>query len=151
MEIIFDRRLIALDQNITSASQAIELSGTLLARQQICRPEYITAMLDVYKDFGPAIVIDSGLAMPHARPEKGAIRTGFSLITIRQPLHFGHEEFDPVSVIIGIAGADADNHIKMIQIIAALIESDIVSFLREEHDINAVFNFIHNKMESSLC
>ncbi len=71
MEIIFDRRLIALDQNITSASQVIELSGTLLARQQICRPEYITAMLDVYKDFGPAIVIDSGLAMPHARPEKG--------------------------------------------------------------------------------
>ncbi|MFQ9623996.1 MAG: PTS sugar transporter subunit IIA, partial [Enterobacteriaceae bacterium] len=113
--------------------------------------EYITAMLDVYKDFGPAIVIDSGLAMPHARPEKGAIRTGFSLITTRQPLHFGHEEFDPVSVIIGIAGADADNHIKMIQIIATLIESDIVSFLREEHDINAVFNFIHNKMESSLC
>ena len=56
-----------------------------------------------------------------------------------------------MSVIIGIAGADADNHIKMIQIIATLIESDIVSFLREEHDINAVFNFIHNKMESSLC
>ncbi len=107
----FDRRLIALDQNITSASQAIELSGTLLARQQICRPEYITAMLDVYKDFGPAIVIDSGLAMPHARPERGHPHR-FSLITTRQPLHFGHEEFDPVSVIIGIAGADADNHIK---------------------------------------
>lgn len=70
MEIIFDRRLIALDQNITSASQAIELSGTLLARQQICRPEYITAMLDVYKDFGPAIVIDSGGDAPRA-PRKG--------------------------------------------------------------------------------
>ena len=33
----------------------------------------------------------------------------------------------------------------MIQIIASLIESDIVSFLREEHDVNTVFNFIHNK------
>ena len=33
----------------------------------------------------------------------------------------------------------------MIQIIATLIESDIVSFLREEHDVNTVFNFIHNK------
>ncbi len=151
MEIIFDRRLIALDQNITTASQAIELSGRLLAHQQICRPEYINAMFEVYQGFGPAIVIDSGLAMPHARPETGAIRTGFSLITPRQPLYFGHEEFDPVNVIIGIAGADAGSHIKMIQIIASLIESNIVSFLREEHDINAVFNFIRNKMESSLC
>ncbi|WP_434666918.1 PTS sugar transporter subunit IIA [Klebsiella sp. B345] len=151
MEIIFDRRLIALNQNISTASQAIELSGTLLTRQKICRPEYINAMLEVYEDFGPAIVIDDGLAMPHARPEKGASRTGFSLITTQHPIHFGHEEFDPVSVIIGIAGADANSHIKMIQIIASLIESDIVAFLRKQHDINTVFNFIHNKMETSLC
>lgn len=147
MEIIFDPTLIALKQNISTAEQAIEFAGSLLVRQNICRVEYIGEMLEVYRDFGPAIVIDYGLAMPHARPEKGALLTGFSLVTTQQPIAFGYEEFDPVNVIIAIAGADADSHIKMIQLIASLIESDIVSFLQQENDINSVLHFIQKQME----
>ena len=85
--------------------------------------------------------------MPHARPEKGALLTGFSLVTSQQPIAFGHEEFDPVNVIIAIAGADADSHIKMIQLIASLIESDIVTFLQQENDIHSVLHFIQKQME----
>ncbi|EIW0691794.1 PTS transporter subunit EIIA, partial [Klebsiella pneumoniae] len=104
-------------------------------------------MLTVYEDFGAAIVIDDGIAMPHARPEKGALQTGFSLVTTATPISFGHDEFDPVSVVIAIAGADADSHIKMIQLIASLIESDIVTFLQQENDVNSVLHFIQKQME----
>ena len=58
------------------------------------------------------------------------------------PFVYGHEEFDPVNVIIAIAGADADSHIKMIQLIASLIESDIVTFLQQANDIDSVLHFI---------
>lgn len=151
MDIIFNPGLIALKQNISSPEQAIELAGSLLTRQHICRPEYVSEMLEVYRGFGSAIVLDDGLAMPHARPEKGALRTGFSLVTSQQPIVFGHEEFDPVNVIIAIAGANADSHIRMIQLIASLIESDIVTFLQQENDSNSVLHFIQKHMESSLC
>ncbi|MCS6016791.1 PTS sugar transporter subunit IIA, partial [Klebsiella pneumoniae subsp. pneumoniae] len=63
------------------------------------------------------------------------------------PISFGHDEFDPVSVVIAIAGADADSHIKMIQLIASLIESDIVTFLQQENDVNSVLHFIQKQME----
>lgn len=151
MNIIFNPELIALKQPLSSAEQAIEFAGTLLIRQNICRPEYVRSMLEVYQDFGPAIVIDYGLAMPHARPEKGALQTGFSLVTSQQPINFGNEEFAPVNVIIAIAGADANNHIRMIQLIASLIESDLVTFLQQEHEVNSVLHFIQKQMESSLC
>lgn len=151
MNIIFNPELIALKQPLSSAEQAIEFAGTLLIRQNICRPEYVGSMLEVYQDFGPAIVIDYGLAMPHARPEKGALQTGFSLVTSQQPINFGNEEFDPVNVIIAIAGADANNHIRMIQLIASLIESNLVTFLQQEHEVNSVLHFIQKQMESSLC
>ena len=147
MEIIFDPSLIALKQNISRAEEAIELAGSLLARRQICSAEYVNEMLTVYEDFGAAIVIDDGIAMPHARPEKGALQTGFSLVTTATPISFGHDEFDPVSVVIAIAGADADSHIKMIQLIASLIESDIVTFLQQENDVNSVLHFIQKQME----
>ena len=147
MDIIFDPTLIALKQNISHAEEAIELAGSLLARRQICSAEYVNEMLTVYEDFGAAIVIDDGIAMPHARPEKGALQTGFSLVTTATPVTFGHDEFDPVTVVIAIAGADADSHIKMIQLIASLIESDIVTFLQQENDVNSVLHFIQKQME----
>ena len=147
MEIIFDPSLIALKQNISRAEEAIELAGSLLARRQICSAEYVNEMLTVYEDFGAAIVIDDGIAMPHARPEKGALQTGFSLVTTATPISFGHDEFDPVSLVIAIAGADADSHIKMIQRIASLIGSDIVTFLHQENDVNSVLHFIQKQME----
>lgn len=81
-------------------------------------------------------------------PGKGALQTGFSLVTTATPISFGHDEFDPVSVVIAIAGADADSHIKMIQLIASLIESDIVTFLQQENDVNSVLHFIQNKWSS---
>ncbi|EPT7313492.1 PTS system ascorbate-specific IIA component [Klebsiella oxytoca] len=147
MDIIFNAELVALKQDISNAVQGIEFAGKLLTQQNICHPEYVNEMVEVYQDFGPAIVIDYGLAMPHARPEKGALLTGFSLVTSRQPIVFGHEEFDPVNVIIAIAGADADSHIKMIQLIASLIESDIVTFLQQANDIDSVLHFIQQQME----
>ena len=81
--------------------------------RQICSAEYVNEMLTVYEDFA-AIVIDDGIAcrMPG---RKRALQTGFSLVTTATPISFGHDEFDPVSVVIAIAGADADSHIKMIQ------------------------------------
>lgn len=147
MEIIFDPTLIALKQNLSTAEDAIRSAGSLLVKKNICRAEYVEEMIEVYQNFGPAIVIDYGLAMPHARPEKGALRTGFALITTQQPISFGHDEFDPVSVIIAIAGADADSHIKMIQVIASLIESDIVNFLQQNNDVNSALHFIQKQME----
>lgn len=79
MEIIFDPSLIALKQNISRAEEAIELAGSLLARCQICSAEYVNEMLTVYEDFGAAIVIDDGIAMPHARPKKGHCKPDFRL------------------------------------------------------------------------
>ncbi len=49
--------------------------------------------------------------MPHARPEKG-ITDRVLTCHHRHAISFGHDEFDPVSVVIAIAGADADSHIK---------------------------------------
>lgn len=147
MDIIFDNMLISLNQDILTAEQAIEFAGELLVQKNICNQDYVNEMVEVYRCFGPAIVIDYGLAMPHARPEKGALQTGFSLVTTQRPISFGHTEFDPVNVIIAIAGADADNHIKMIQVIATLIESDIVTFLQKENEIDAVLHFIRKHME----
>ncbi|CNH38590.1 PTS sugar transporter subunit IIA [Yersinia pekkanenii] len=151
MDIIFNHSLLALNKDLPTPEESIRYAGQLMVNQGICSEAYINEMCNVYKVFGSAIVLDYGIVMPHARPEKGALKTGFSLVTTFNALNFGHKEFDPVKVIIAIAGADADSHIKMIQLIATMIESGIVKFLENENDHHIVMNFIQREMEKSLC
>ncbi|CNI76487.1 MULTISPECIES: PTS sugar transporter subunit IIA [Yersinia] len=151
MDIIFNHSLLSLNKEISTPEESIRYAGQLMANQGICSEAYIDEMCHVFQVFGSAIVLDYGIAMPHARPEKGALKTGFSLVTVVNPLNFGHEEFDPIKVVIAISGADADSHIKMIQLIATLIESGIVDFLENENDHHTVMDFIQREMEESLC
>ncbi|WP_392565956.1 PTS sugar transporter subunit IIA [Utexia brackfieldae] len=81
MTIKFNLDLITLDAHYTSANEAIEAAGNLLLTNELCNQNYVHAMQNTYQQFGSYIVLDNGLAMPHARPEHGALTTGFCIIT----------------------------------------------------------------------
>ena len=59
--------------------------------------------------------------MPHARPENGVLQTGFSLVTLEQPVAFGHQENDPVDIVIGFAAVNKTSHILALKEIAAYL------------------------------
>jgi mannitol/fructose-specific phosphotransferase system IIA component (Ntr-type) len=48
---------------------------------EICSAEYVNEMLTVYEDFGAAIVIDDGIAMPHARLSASAPAIAMTTVT----------------------------------------------------------------------
>ena len=45
------------------------------------KQSYVDGIIASVKELGPYIVIADGIAMPHTRPEQGAIGIGCSLIT----------------------------------------------------------------------
>lgn len=142
MGIIFNPSLIELNANATTAEEAIEKAGQRLIDAQICSSNYVQAMLDVYHEYGAYIVLDTGIAMPHARPEMGAKATGFSILQLAQPVIFNHADFDPVQVIIAIASCDDNEHIQLIQLIATLIEKQIVSTVIQAKTKQEIVNII---------
>ncbi|WP_259046904.1 PTS sugar transporter subunit IIA [Klebsiella sp. BIGb0407] len=150
MKIHFDQHLLSLNNSFFSPEEAIRYAGTLLLQTQACNEQYIDEMIAVYHEFGSIIVLDNGVAMPHARPEKGALKTAFSVVIVKEPLIFHHEEFDPVHVIIAIAASDSDNHIYLIQVIADLIERNIVDFIKNNTDKNTILQFIHHSLAEAL-
>ncbi len=52
-------------------------------------------------------MITPHIAMPHAHSDKGVQETGVAVLTLKTPVPFGHEEFDPVSLVFALA---AKNH-----------------------------------------
>jgi len=55
-----------------------------LYQAQACDEQYIDEMIAVYHEFGSIIVLDDGVAMPHARPEKGALKTALPRLMLIQ-------------------------------------------------------------------
>ena len=146
MDIHFESGLLSLNQNFTSPEEGIRYAGELLRKSGACTPDYIEEMIRVYHEFGPVIVLDTGVAMPHARPEKGALKTAFSVVVTGTPLVFHHEEFDPVNVIIAISATDSDTHIHLIQTVADLIENNITEFVKDNNK-EQILQFIRTSIE----
>ncbi|WP_407319961.1 PTS sugar transporter subunit IIA [Isoptericola halotolerans] len=101
---------------------SVDTAGELLIRGGQCTEAYVSAMKDAVRDIGPYIVVAPGVAMPHARPEAGVLEPGVSIITLAEPVEFGHTTNDPVDVVIAFAALDKQAHLQALQQIVTVIQ-----------------------------
>jgi PTS system ascorbate-specific IIA component len=121
---------LAIVDTLADRTEAIRLSGELLERSGRVGPEYVSSMLAAVEKFGPYIVIAPGIALAHGKSEDGVIQTGLSLLVIREPIVFGHELNDPVSLVVGLAARDHDSHIELM--------GELAEFLGDEAKVNSL-------------
>lgn len=116
-----NQNLILLDVEAASAEEAIRKAGALLVEEGKVEDRYVDAMVKGFQDVGPYIVLAPGIAIPHARPEHGALEQSVSLIRLKTPVEFGHPTNDPVQLVCAISGTDPTSHIGMLQSLAAVL------------------------------
>lgn len=102
--------------------EAVEESGKLLVAVGAAEEGYVAAMVRTTEELGPYAVIAPGVAIPHARPEDGAVRVGLSLAVLSEPVEFGSKENDPVDLVFGFSTPDAAAHVELLQALADFIE-----------------------------
>ncbi|MFG1173238.1 PTS ascorbate transporter subunit IIA [Erwiniaceae bacterium CAU 1747] len=101
---------IRLQVEVSNWQDAVKIGVDLLVEAGVVEPHYYQAILNGVEKFGPYFVIAPGLAMPHGRPEEGVNKTGFALVTLKDPVVFHHEDNDPVDILITLAAIDANTH-----------------------------------------
>jgi transcriptional antiterminator/mannitol/fructose-specific phosphotransferase system IIA component (Ntr-type) len=122
---------IRLDVSCGSYQEAVRLSADALLKNGYIEPAYIDAMLRNLEENGPYIVISPGFAFPHAGLGDGAIRTGMSLIRLKEPVAFGHEEYDPVDLVCCLAAVDSEKHsLAFFNLVNMLQSGDFMQKLR---------------------
>ena len=102
--------------------EAVRATGRLLVRGGAAEPRYIEAMLRTAEELGPYVVLAPGLALPHARPEDGAIEVGFSAITLASPVEFGNPDNDPVRLVIAFCAPEPTAHLRSLSQLARALE-----------------------------
>lgn len=93
---------------------AVNLAGLVLARSGAATPEYAGEMIRMIEEHGPYVVIAPGLALAHARPGPAVLADGLAIVTLAEPVNFGHPHNDPVNVVLGLSIKSADAHLKTV-------------------------------------
>lgn len=115
---------IQIVDSVSDWKQAITLAAQPLLAKEAITKDYIKAIFNSHQKLGPYYVLAPGLAMPHARPEQGAIKNGLSLLHIKQGVSFDSEENDPIYVVIMLCALSGDEHIDMITALADIFSDD---------------------------
>lgn len=125
----FPESSISVIHSAKDWQEAIDFSIVSLLDKNYISENYIQAIKDSTINNGPYYILAPGVAMPHARPECGALKTGMSLTLLEQGVYFpGNDE--PIKLLIGLSAADADSHIGAIQALSELLcEEEILEQL----------------------
>lgn len=118
---------VVLGASASSWRDALRTAGGALVNSGATTDAYTDAMVDMVEEHGPYIVISPGLAFAHARPGASVLRDGLAVVTLAEPVAFGHPHNDPVSVVLGLAVAEVGTHLESIGAIANLFNDASVT------------------------
>ena len=118
-ESLIENNSIKLNQTAADWEEAIKIGTDMLVASGAVEPRYYENIVSKIKELGPYIILAPGLAMPHARPEEGVIKTAFGLVTLTEPVELNGES---VSVLVTLAGSDSDTHMEGIMEITQVFD-----------------------------
>lgn len=119
--------------------EAVELAGRALTASGATDAGYAVDMVRMIEAHGPYVVVAPGLALAHARPGPAVRRDGLAIVTLADPVPFGHPYNDPVRVVLALAGASSARHLQLVAEIANIFnDSDAVERIADAADPDAV-------------
>lgn len=117
--------------------EALQHGTNLLVENDYIQNEYVEAIIQNFKNLGPYMVVAPGIVLSHARPEDGVNQVCMSLITLRDAICFGHEDNDPVKLIITFAAIDNVSHLSAL--------SQLMDLFMNNTDIEKIMKATKNR------
>lgn len=120
---LIENKSIKLHATANNWCDAIKIGTDMLIDSGAILPDYHDAIISSVKDLGPYICIAPHLALPHARPENGVLKTAFALVTLTKPVYFEGED-EPVDVLITLAGSSSDEHMEGLMQVTQILDDE---------------------------
>ncbi len=125
---------------------AIALSAAPLLADGSITDEYITAMVENVIENGSYICVADNIALPHARSERGALKTAVAVTKLEAPVMFPEDK--SVSILICLAAADKEQHSDALALLSEFfIDDDLMEEAMNTSD-PAVIQKIFDNLEA---
>lgn len=114
---------IEILNDVFSWEDAITAAANPLLNKKFIEKSYIKAMIDSVNKNGSYIVVIPQVALAHARPDTGVIKTGISFLKLNQFVMF--PESKPVNIVMVLAANEEKQHLELMSKLAEIFMDDV--------------------------
>jgi len=135
---------IQLQKKAADRDEAIYLAARPLVSAGVITEGYVTQMIDAVKEMGPYMVLMPGVALAHGRPSENVLKDGMSLLTLSEPVVFGHPQNDPVNIVFVLAAKETGCHLQALKDISKLlINEEFMATLGSTNDVTELMKYFN--------
>jgi mannitol/fructose-specific phosphotransferase system IIA component (Ntr-type) len=143
-----ERNIHFTDARLTWREAVTQVARPLVEAGDVT-PDYVRAMLDSIEAGGTYIDLGHGIALAHARPEHGVVRTGVSMLRLKEPAPLLDRPEHAVDLYFCFAAADADAHLGAMASLARILsDTQTRQALRDAASASEVVKLITEFEES---
>ncbi|WP_348634796.1 PRD domain-containing protein [Staphylococcus sp. GDH8C109P] len=141
-EVLPENRILTQQPSLYR-NDAIKQSIETLVDAQIVDCIYADEIIEQLDAFGPYMVISPHIALIHAKPTHVKGTVCFSITHYQKGIYFGHEQYDPVYIIITLATAQPQIHLNALRQLSELIMDDKTRKILLSGNIEAIMHCIN--------
>lgn len=143
---LLDESLVRLNVEASDWEDAVRKAAQPLVDNKKVTPAYVDDIVRGVNELGPYIVITEHVALPHARPESGALESAVGIVTLKEPVEFGSADNDPVKFLFPLSAKDNDSHLGALQSLVELLsDPDFFTQLEKATTPQEVVDIVHAK------
>lgn len=144
-----DASLVKLRIQAEDWQDAVRQAAQPLIDQSLIRESYVEDIIQGVQDYGPYIVVTKHVALPHARPEAGALQNAIGIATLKNPVCFGNKDNDPVKYMFCLSATDNEKHLAGLAQLADLLDNqDFLNMLDHALTPEQVMDYLE-KLDSN--
>lgn len=99
---------ILLNQSAETWEEAVIKGSEILLHNGYVSKKYVDSLAENIKKYGSYVVISEGIALPHSKTDNAVLKTGMSLVTLKEPVIFPGDK--KVSIILSFSSFDMNEH-----------------------------------------
>lgn len=128
----------------TDWREAIRIAVKPLEEHGYVESRYKEEIISNVEKLGPYIVIADNIALPHARPEQGAIKTQIGVTLFRKNIVFEGKDM-PARLFVTLAAKDSNSHLDALMAISELLSDEsTVERILEAPDTEDLYQYFAN-------
>lgn len=123
---------------------AIKKSVLPLERSGYVKECYKEGIIENIEKLGPYIIIADHIALPHARPEQGAVETQIGVTLFRKDIEFEGREAS-ARLFVTLAAKDSNSHLDaLMQISELLSDENVVDEILASPDVQTLYHYFEH-------
>ena len=148
---ILPQENIKFNVNVKNWEDAIEEASKVLLEKDYINKKYVKAMIDNIKQYGPYVVVSESVAIPHASSDSGALKTGMSLIKLKDEIKLGDEEEDTfVKYIICLVSVNNEHFDAFFSLVNGLQNAELKKKFMNAKTSKEISNILEEMEERNL-